>query len=722
MQRQILIHIDNNYVYFSPVPAPSPVIHELSPSKESQTSTSNSAGSTAPSIFTIPVSNDPVDVVNVTLAALGQSPMNKRKARAKGYVEKKLEFSQGSLIKQLNLAAGTFVTPQKFLSKGCMRCKELFTQLSTKFHLATSNVEKYRILTTVPSNIGIQEMVNSFNCSTYMAKKASRLRTETGPLTIPKPKCVGHYEIPEKIKQEVIAFYLNPEMGRISPELRETIVVKDKETGNKIRVAKHQMLVTQKQFYNEFLERNNYSSISISLSSVAMLRPKQCKWGGSKGFIRTCVCVIHQNFELLLNALHISMKTGEFLKRVLCDPPLENCYIGMCQTCPKLQSITALSEGIDAGDEQDGNMPSSSRVSTNVQEHEEQHMSVGTGNPSILNSSSFIDQDLEEPIQYYIWHANELIVKNNTRTEIVDTIDKSVIAVSKHHFLLSKQQEFFRVLENRIKHEQSAVVQLDFAENYSFVIQDEIQGHHWTNNQLTVHPFYCTWSDDGQAVQHKAYIVISDCLSHNATVIEAFRRKFVEQFKNNHPDIKKLYYVSDGTGAQYKNYKNFINLMHHRINYGIHAEHHFTVSYHGKSQCDAMSAVVKRTLRLASLRDRVKILTATEAYDYCVNHLKNETKEFIFVTQEYVSSIEPELDVRYSTVKTIPGTQGYHSFVPLSDIEIETRTYSLSQDSKTFKFGIRSEQMPNIELKLKTLMIAGQKLPFQCLNIHHLLI
>ena len=31
-------------------------------------------------------------------------------------------------------------------------------------------------------------------------------------------------------------------------------------------------------------------------------------------------------------------------------------------------------------------------------------------------------------------------------------------------------------------------VLLDFAENYSFVIEDEVQGFHWNNIQATVHP------------------------------------------------------------------------------------------------------------------------------------------------------------------------------------------------------------------------------------------
>ena len=34
-----------------------------------------------------------------------------------------------------------------------------------------------------------------------------------------------------------------------------------------------------------------------------------------------------------------------------------------------------------------------------------------------------------------------------------------------------------------------AVVIGDFSENYTFVIQDAVQGYHWSNDQVTLHPF-----------------------------------------------------------------------------------------------------------------------------------------------------------------------------------------------------------------------------------------
>jgi hypothetical protein len=33
------------------------------------------------------------------------------------------------------------------------------------------------------------------------------------------------------------------------------------------------------------------------------------------------------------------------------------------------------------------------------------------------------------------------------------------------------------------------IILMDFAENYSFIIEGVMQGFHWENSQATVHPF-----------------------------------------------------------------------------------------------------------------------------------------------------------------------------------------------------------------------------------------
>jgi hypothetical protein len=58
-------------------------------------------------------------------------------------------------------------------------------------------------------------------------------------------------------------------------------------------------------------------------------------------------------------------------------------------------------------------------------------------------------------------------------------------------------------------------------------------------------------------------------------------------------EIKHIHYFSDGSAAQYKNFKNFINLCNHYNDFGITAEWNFFCTSHVKSPCDGIGGTVK---------------------------------------------------------------------------------------------------------------------------------
>ena len=70
------------------------------------------------------------------------------------------------------------------------------------------------------------------------------------------------------------------------------------------------------------------------------------------------------------------------------------------------------------------------------------------------------------------------------------------------------------------------IIILDFAENYTFMVQDAIQSFHWNNTQATIHPFVIYYKQDG-TLKHKSLACISDMLQHDVHTLYAFQ-------KNNH--------------------------------------------------------------------------------------------------------------------------------------------------------------------------------------------
>ena len=101
------------------------------------------------------------------------------------------------------------------------------------------------------------------------------------------------------------------------------------------------------------------------------------------------------------------------------------------------------------------------------------------------------------------------------------------------------------------------IVLVDFAENYNFIIQDEIQSYHWSKNHCTLHPIVVYLLDSEGKLKHDSLCIISDDNTHDTNFVYQVQSILVQYIKENYPNIVKLHYFSDGCSAQYKNYKNF---------------------------------------------------------------------------------------------------------------------------------------------------------------------
>ena len=89
--------------------------------------------------------------------------------------------------------------------------------------------------------------------------------------------------------------------------------------------------------------------------------------------------------------------------------------------------------------------------------------------------------------------------------------------------------------------------------------------------------------------------------------------------KENLPQIKRANYFIDSYAGQYKNYKAFLNLCHHKSDFGIDATWVFVATSHWKSPCDGIDSTVKCKKLFASLQRTVnnQILTFLAIKEYC---------------------------------------------------------------------------------------------------------
>ena len=112
-----------------------------------------------------------------------------------------------------------------------------------------------------------------------------------------------------------------------------------------------------------------------------------------------------------------------------------------------------------------------------------------------------------------------------------------------------------------------------FRSNF-FVRQSAVQGFHWYNSQAIL--------DLGE-ILHVSYVVmvISGCLHHSTVAVHLFQRSFIAFLKKLPParlHPKKIVDFCDGAALQYKIRKKFLSFCHHKNDFGVKAEWHFSAT------------------------------------------------------------------------------------------------------------------------------------------------
>ena len=153
--------------------------------------------------------------------------------------------------------------------------------------------------------------------------------------------------------------------------------------------------------------------------------------------------------------------------------------------------------------------------------------------------------------------------------------------------------------------------------NYAFTVQNAIRGFHWNNDQATIYNIVIYYKD-GELTSHRSLVIISEVLQHDSIAVYGLHKIMIEYLKATFGLIEKIYYFSDGARQQYKNFKNAINVVHHKSHFNIDAEWHFFATAHGKGSCDGLGATVKRGAIRASLQsgDENHILSAKDLFEW----------------------------------------------------------------------------------------------------------
>jgi hypothetical protein len=163
----------------------------------------------------------------------------------------------------------------------------LLSGLKMLFQESTEE-EQIRLLTISPENWGRSTIQNWFNCSQHQARKALLLRTNQCVLAYPEYQS-GNKPLPDSTIKLVTEFYSQDGISRASSRKKDVIHI------NKQPIPVRFLEMTGREAYQQFINEN--PNIDISRSSFYALKPREVKWEVP---LETCLCIYHENMQLLL--------------------------------------------------------------------------------------------------------------------------------------------------------------------------------------------------------------------------------------------------------------------------------------------------------------------------------------------------------------------------------------------------------------------------------------
>lgn len=467
---------------------------------------------------------------------------------------------------------------------------------------------------------------------------------------LPKKPCVS---LSEDQKNCVVDFFCQDDISRQAPGIKDYSTIKDKD-GTKQKIQKRHLVMTVGEAYQEF--KKGFPDLKVGKSKFYSLRPSHVLLHSATPH-NVCVCKYHFNVIDLTQSIAKVIpgfpKTHkDLLRTVSCDMPNEKCMYGQCSKCGQIDLKDIFSDN----------------------DHE----------------------DLKKEISWKQWEEDDsghpsLKKHVGTCEAALTKLEQKLGHFKKHCYVKKTQSDYVKKLKQDLS-VGKAILQFDFAENYSVVTQDEIQTAHWSHSQITI--FTCCLWLPNQPVQ--SFAIISDDKSHSKFSVWTFLKNIITNIKITN-DIDYLCLFSDNCAGQFKSKFTLSNLCWFETDFGLNAEWNFFSSSHGKGAMDGVGGVVKRTVWTAVKARKVLISDARDFYEYASKNLKSIN--CMFVGKEEVEGNIQMLEKRWENVKAIPDIQQCHHFQPYDKTDLLISKTSISLMLRVTVFKTDQDQPTNLHTK-----------------------
>lgn len=447
----------------------------------------------------------------------------------------------------------------------------------------------------------------------------------------PNTRCT---KISDDARNAVIAYFCRDDISWQSPNRKDTAIVRS--NGTKEYIQKRFLVMTMKEAYSLFLQDN--PNHPIGLSTFCSLRPEYVCL--SRDFPHNvCICKYHENVRLLLDCIaktvsgDIPTHFRDFIDTVVCDQDHEECMFRKClQCCSKFEDTYCFPEKADV------------------------------------------------EVEWIQWASVEgratKMLKCDTLQTCISELQEQLPAFLIHTFIKRKQSAHFEA-EKAKANGQHVVLQVDFAENYAIIQQNEIQSGHWNHEQVTIFTG-CAHVGKGDV---KSYAIVSDELVHGKYAVATFVDHIIKDLKESCPELKTISFFSDGAASQFKQRFLFENLTYFKEDYNINATWNFFATSHGKGTVDGIGGHVKRMV-FSSMKTGTFI---NDAKSFAAEASRRSTAiSVMFIPAQEVEDNKTMLDARWTDVKCLPNTLITHTIEVVEKHVVRYANYATSNSYKQF--------------------------------------
>ena len=140
-------------------------------------------------------------------------------------------------------------------------------------------------------------------------------------------------------------------------------------------------------------------------------------------------------------------------------------------------------------------------------------------------------EDLDEIINSKQWVSvdqTDLITQSLPVLESIQLLINKLEDLASHYYISHAQSTYLKNRKQEIN-QQTALILMDFAENYAFHVQDEARDYHWTHQNCTVHPVVCYYkSADNNNLPQLNLCFLSEELQHDSVMVYLIQSKTIE--------------------------------------------------------------------------------------------------------------------------------------------------------------------------------------------------